>query len=241
MLEYLDEFNKALANYQLSEHGKEVLAATNLVVLTGASASGRNKIIMELLKKTNDYHFVVSDTTRQPRMNHGVPEENGVDYWFHTEAEILKALQEGEFLEAEVIHQQQVSGISIRELAKANAEQKIAIADIDIGGVLNIMKLKPDVTTICVVPPSFSEWQFRLQRRGRLEKDEYRRRMETALRVYGGALQLPNCQFVINDDLDESIAMVREIAEGHTTEASYQRQARDIAEMLVRETQKILN
>src|SRR3546814_14273785 len=97
----------------------------------------------------------VSDTSRKPRVNDGIPEQNGVEYWFRSEAEILNDLKAGKFLEAAIIHNQQVSGISIRELQRVGDEGKIAITDIEIVGVHNLIQAKPYATAFFVLPPIF--------------------------------------------------------------------------------------
>jgi guanylate kinase len=149
----LDEFNAVLSNYTVSKDAVATLKQTKLVLLTAATASGRNTIINELLR-TGEYHYIVSDTTRSPRVNDGVLEQDGHEYWFRSEEEVLQDLKAGDFLEAEIVHGKQIYGISIRELKAANASNKIAITDTDIGGTRNILKLKSDTIAILVLPPS---------------------------------------------------------------------------------------
>jgi len=84
-----------------------LLQQTKFVPLVAITSSGRNTLIRELLK-TGEYHFIVSDTTRKPRTNDGVMEQSGVEYWFRDEDEVLQDVKDGKFLEAAVIHSQQV-------------------------------------------------------------------------------------------------------------------------------------
>src|SRR5580765_5828298 len=125
------EFKSALDNYRISDRGRQALEKVRLVLLLGPTSTGRSTIIQHLLN-TGEYYFLVSDTTRQPRLNNGVIEQNGKDYWFRTEDEILYDVKNGEYIEAELIHNQQVSGIRVQELEKAEKQQKIAITDLDI-------------------------------------------------------------------------------------------------------------
>src|SRR5699024_8737685 len=134
-----------------SDEAKALLARTRLVLLVGPSSSGRNTVINELLK-TGKYHAIVSDTTRLPRVNNGIPEENGREYWFRAEADVLHDLQNGSFLEAAIIHKQQVSGISMRELAAAADEGKVAINEIEVVGADNIHAAKPDALFVFMLP-----------------------------------------------------------------------------------------
>lgn len=229
-LEHLAEFQKVLINYHISEHGKKVLKETRLVLLVAPSAGGRNTVINELLK-TGNYHFIISDTTRQPRTNNGVLEKNGREYWFRSENEMLADLRKGEFLEAEIIHGQQVSGISIRDLLKAKDENKIPITDVDIGGISNIINAKPDTIAIVLLPPSFEEWQRRLSSRGRLPNDEYNRRMQTAQTIFYRAIQNSAFNFVINDMVQHAAKQVDDIVQGNP-DIKIQTQARKLLKQL---------
>src|SRR5690606_6936572 len=113
---------------------------------------------------------------------------NGNEYWFRTEQEMLEDLEAGRFLEAAVIHNQQVSGTSIRELAKASGSGKIAVADVEIVGAHNIVQKKPDTFVLFILPPSFEEWMKRLDGRGEMPLDEKRRRMSSAIKEFTAAI-----------------------------------------------------
>jgi len=198
-LHHLDEFNQALANYQPSADAMKTLADIKLVALMGPSGGGRNTIIDELMK-TGEYYFTVSDTTRQPRLNDGVLEQDGREYWFRNEADMLADIQAGKFLEAEVIHAQQVSGTSIRELQKALEAGKTALCDADLGGIMNMLNLKPDTIAVLVLPPSFEEWQRRFTSRTKMPVEEVRRRMNTAIAIFETGLSDDRLHLIVNDD-----------------------------------------
>jgi guanylate kinase len=212
-LSHLDEFTAILSNYQVSPRAQKSLETIKLVLLVAPSAGGRNTLINKLLT-TGNYNFIVSDTTRNPRINNGVLEQNGHEYWFRTEEEVLDDLKNGEFLEAEVIHSQQVSGISIRELERAAGENKISVTDVDIGGIKKIVGAKPDVVAILVLPPSFEEWQRRLNSRGQLQGDEYSRRMQTAVNILTDAQTNKDLIIIISDVLEHSVKQVNDILNG---------------------------
>lgn len=201
------DFRAALANYTLSESARKILAEVRLALFVAPSASGRNTIINELLK-SGKYHFIVSDTTRQPRVNNGVLEQNGREYWFRSEEEVLEELRNGEFLEAAIIHNQQVSGISIRELEKARQDDKIAMTDIEIVGAANVHRYKPDTLTIFMVPPSFDIWLERMHSRGQMAPDEVLRRLESAKREFTVALESDYYRFVLNDTISGTTAEI---------------------------------
>ncbi len=218
-LKFLAEFEEVLKQYQVSDESKQILAQTNLVLMVAPSAAGRNTIIQKL-HASGEYYFVVSDTTRQPRVNNGLLEQTGREYWFRSEEEILSDLRAGKFLEAAIIHGQQVSGISIRELKRARDEAKIAITDVEIVGVHNIVRAKPDVKAIFVLPPSFSEWLNRMDGRGQMPAQEKYRRMESALEEFTAALEYPYYRYVINDTLNHATQQIHAIAHGSLDKGS---------------------
>jgi len=213
-LDHKPEFQKVLQNYQPSPQAVEVLKNTPVIALNGPSSTGRNTVIRELLK-TDDYYFIVSDTTRPPRYNDGVLEQNGREYYFRKETDLLSDLQQGRFIEAEIIHNQQVSGTSIREIEKAHELNKIAIADAEIEGVINLSRLKPDTIVVIFVPPSFDEWVLhRLNKRSKLGESELYNRFQTATKIFKLALPQENFHFVINDKLEDTVKYINDLKNG---------------------------
>jgi guanylate kinase len=211
----LPAFEEVLDGYKPSAAAQTLLQRTKLILLVAATASGRNTIISELVK-TGRYRFWVSDTTRAPRVNNGVVEQDGREYWFRSEAELLHDLQKGEFLEAEIIHGRQVSGLSIRELRAAHADNKVIITDADIGGVRSICRLKPDTMAVVVFPPSFTEWQRRIFSRGDMPREEYVSRLRTATTIYLAAINDDSLLLVVNNELHDAVEQLDALARGKT-------------------------
>ncbi|HTE57166.1 MAG TPA: hypothetical protein VK694_00320 [Verrucomicrobiae bacterium] len=239
-LEHLAEFQRVLKDYQPSERSKEILNATDLVLLVGPSSSGRNTIVTDL-KKTGHYHYLVSDTTRKIRHKNGEPiEYNGREYWFRSEADVLKDLEGGKFLEAALIHNQQVSGISIREVDKAHQSNQIGITDITPDGVDTIYALKPDTKIFFVIPPSFEEWMRRFDSRGTMPSEEKRRRLESAEKEFEVALTHKYYIFLINDTFDHAVEQIHEWVIGGRHDREHQKRGRRITEQLLLGTKKFL-
>lgn len=235
----LNEFQKVLADYHISADSKAILKKTKIVALTAPSSSGRNTIIRELLK-TGDYYFIVSDTTRKPRVNDGVLEKNGREYWFRDEKDMLADLKQGKFLEAEIIHNQQVSGISIRELKKASMHGKIAITDMDIGGTHNLVEANPSTVAIMVLPPDFKEWQRRIRTRGKMSRQEHRRRIETAQTIFKVALQQDYFAYVVNQNYQQSAAVIDTLVKTGSENLKNKEDGRKLIKELLHETQNFL-
>ncbi len=236
-LKHYQEFKDVIDNYAISERAYRILKDLKLVLLIGPTSGGRNTIIGHQLS-TGKYYFIVSDTTRPPRVNDGVLEQNGKQYWFRDEAEMLADLRSGDFLEAELLHQQQVSGISIRELEKAKNEQKIAITDVDVEGIHNILKAKPDTVAIMLLPPSFDEWQRRLTGRGFMPPEEQKRRLETALKIFQDGLKQSYYHFIITENIEQSAGIIDSIAQGGAN--PHQGRALEVLNQLIEQLQNKL-
>lgn len=233
-LENLDEFRTVLANHHISPASQAILDRSEIVLMVGPSSGGRNTIIQHLVDH-GGFQFIVSDTTRPKRSNNGKMEQDGVEYWFRTESDMLEDLREGRFLEAAIIHDQQVSGISIRELQRAADNHLVGITDIETIGVDTIKAHKPDAYAIFVLPPSFEAWQERMQRRGDMSASEKRRRMQSAVDEFSHALEAGFYHFVVNDTVESSAAQVRQIVAGETSPTDTSR-GHDLAEQLLADT-----
>ncbi len=208
-----NDFIDVLSNYKISEHAKNILHSVHYVVLVGPAAAGRNTIIGELVKN-GKYEQVVSDTTRPPKYRDGRLEQEGVNYYFRDEEDLLEDLKHGEFLEAELIHNQQVSGTSIRELQKIQKEGKIGINEVEFGGAKNVLLAKPDSLVIAILPLSFKIWLDRFQKREVISDIEFKSRVKTAQKVLDFIKSEPRVIVVINKDYKEAAKDIDRILSG---------------------------
>lgn len=213
-LKYLNEFKKALANYQASEEARRLLKADPLVVLAGISGGGRNTMIQQLVKSAG-YYYAISDTTRPPRRNNGVLEKDGSPYWFKTEQEVLQGVERGRYVAPAIIHNQQVSGIGLQEIKTAKDRGLIAISEIETLGVDQTLKLIPgSLVPIFVLPPSYPEWMRRWTGRGHMADQEKQNRLASSRKELSMALNKDYYHFVINDDLNKAVSGVKKIVAG---------------------------
>jgi len=211
-LKLIDSFTRVLASYSPSSQQLSVLKQTPFVLLAAPTAAGRNTLIRTLLEK-DTYYYIVSDTTRPPRSNNGVPEQDGHEYWFKSEEEFLEDLNAGLYLEAAIIHDQQVSGISMREIEKAHQAGKIAITDIDVQGCRTLEKLSDNIIPIFILPPRFETWMERLDRRGVMHEAEKKRRLASAASEIDYALLSGTFTFIINDSLESAVKQLDAIVQ----------------------------
>jgi len=211
-LDYRNEFEEALADYHISDESRQVLASTPFVAVMGLAAGGRNTVIRALTERHN-FIFAISDTTRPPKFRDGRMEEDGVDYYFRKEIDMLHDIQGGKFIEAEIIHNQQVSGTSIREVERTKTTGKIPIHDFEYGGAAAVFDAKPDATIIGLLPPSYDEWIRRFHGRETVHDDEFMNRLRTAKVVLEQMLERPYVKMVVNDDIEQCAQDIQQIVE----------------------------
>jgi guanylate kinase len=144
------------------------------------------------------------------------------------------------FVEAEVIHKQQVSGISIREIQKARDQGKIAITDVDLLGGINVATLKRDAWVICLLPPSFEEWLRRIHGRTQVSNEELRNRMETAVNIFRTTLQDDRFTFIVNVEKEDTVKMLEAMMRVGTHHNNDEQAARKLASELCQRTEEYL-
>jgi len=215
-LKRLTLFEDMLSDYKPSEEVQKLANSNRMVILAGVTSSGRNTIIDELAK-TKKFHYLVSDTTRQPRMNDGVLEQDGHQYHFRSEEDFLKRLHLGLYLEASIVHKQQVSGLGIEELLTASVQHDIGITDTDFTGAANILEIAPATLTVFLIPPNFEEWMSRLTKRGKLDQAEIQRRLTSAEKELEGAIESDSFFILVNDKSVETARDIQNLAFGSET------------------------
>ena len=208
-----ENLKEKLAAYKTPLQAADIVKSTRVVFLVGVSGAGKDTVRKELLA-TGDFHHIVSHTTRPPRHNHGVLEQDGVDYHFVDFKKIEQMLDNTEFIEAKVFSNN-VYGTSIAEIQAAHDARLIAISDLEIQGVSEYMAISPTVKPVFLLPPSYEIWQERLKRRyheNDIDPIDISRRLQTAKVELQEALDKDYFYFVINNDLESSISTVEAIA-----------------------------
>lgn len=211
-----------IENYRMSPETAELVKDTKLLLIAGVVGGGKNTVINELLKGS-EYHEIISHTTRPPRNNHGEMERDGIDYHFITPSEAAELIADSAFVEVKYVHGN-VYGTSAAELAVAHDNDRTAVTDIDIRGVVEYLDIKPDTHAIFLLPPSVETWLARLERRyGNLDdhREEIEKRLKTAHDEITFIQQDKRFILVVNDDLETTVERIEQIVAGerdHTSE-----------------------
>lgn len=227
----IDEALKAkVASYQPADSVKEQLNKTAILLLVAISGGGKDTIKHRLLD-TGNYHHIISYTTRQPRTNDGIEEQDGVDYHFINLDSARKMLNEGTYIEADV-YASNVYGTGVADIIDAERAGQIAVTDMTIEGAFHYLRLAPSVKAVFLLPPSYEIWRGRLAKRGVVQSEDLRHRMQEAADEIEHAMQADNMYIVVNDDLEDAIQVVDDIAHNKPVEPHYHK-AMDIAEQLL--------
>lgn len=223
---------KQIELYRMTDAAKELVQNTKLLLVASVAGGGKDTIVKELLK-TGEYHRIISHTTRQPRINHGVMEENGREYNFVNPEEAGQLLNQHAFIEAKFVHDN-VYGTSVAEIQAAHDEDKIAVTDIDIQGVVEYLEVKPDTHAVFLLPPSVDTWLKRLENRyGNLDEhqEEIQKRFKTAYEEIKHVQEDNRFILIINDDLQTTVDRVRGVVAGTVDHSS--EYARKVTEHLL--------
>lgn len=214
---------KKIADYQHSTETIDLVKTTPILLLVGISGAGKDTIKHRILD-TGNYHHIISHTTRKPRMNHGVMEQDGVEYHFISLDHAEELLDNGGYIEAKM-YSGNIYGTSVSEIKAAKQSGKIAVTDLEVQGVTEYMKMSSEVTAVFILPPSYEEWRRRVLKRyegGEIDQIDMQRRLDTAIIELEHALATDYFHFVINKDLEETVEQVNIIVHHQETPAREQ-------------------
>jgi guanylate kinase len=168
------------------------------VVVSAPSGTGKTTLIRELLSRDENLVFVVSTTTRSQRDG----EREGSNYYFVTDNEFQKKIQDEEFLEWALVHQKYY-GTTKKEVDRIKQSGKIPIFDVDVQGAKQLRGKLRNAVYIFIIPPSIRELKRRLYARHSDSEEQIAIRIENALKElkqYGIYDYL-----VINDDVEKAV------------------------------------
>ena len=175
-------------------------------VVTGPSGAGKGTLIKALLERVPELEVAVSATTRLQRRG----EENGRAYSFLTDAEFVRRVDRGHFLE----HVTYVSGKRYGTLRSAvdriAAAGHVPVLELETEGALNVKEDVPRAVTIFINAP-IPELERRLRERASESEGEIGERIGLARKQLAQAEQFD--YVVVNDDLERATRGLEEIVQ----------------------------
>ena len=147
------------------------------IILSAPSGSGKSTLATYLLSEIGSLSFSISSTTREMWKN----EKNGIDYYFITNDEFKKNIDEGNFIEWEQVYNNDFKGTLKSEIKRLVDKKKNIIFDVDVVGGLNLKKyFGKDSLSIFIDVPSVEDLENRLLRRGTDSKKNIQERLRKA-------------------------------------------------------------
>jgi guanylate kinase len=176
-----------------------------MLVLSSPSGAGKSTIARNLLESDHDLSLSVSVTTRPRRGS----EIDGVHYRFVSRREFEWLRDSDSLLEWAEVHGNYYA--TPREpVEAAMADGRDMLFDIDWQGALQLKdKMRADIVSIFILPPSMAELKSRLKRRAEDSDDVIERRLQNA------RVEIEHWRdydyVVVNRDLDRAFAEVRAV------------------------------
>lgn len=149
---------------------------SNLYIISGPSASGKNTVLNIVLDSCEDSIRAITHTTRAPRST----EKNGVDYYFVGLSEFEELVSGGKMVESNC-YEGNCYGLSRAELERVmSLGVKNVFAVLDVNGERNVKAEYPDAVSIFIMPPSMAELKSRIESRKENTSEQIAGRMATA-------------------------------------------------------------
>jgi guanylate kinase len=173
-----------------------------MLVLSSPSGAGKSTIARNLMEDDHSLEISVSVTTRAKRPS----EIADKHYHFITIPQFERMRDGGDLLEWAEVHGN-FYGTPREPVEQAMAQGRDMLFDIDWQGALQLQeKMKADVVSIFVLPPSMTELQSRLHRRAEDSEEVIR------TRLLNSRAEIEHWReydyVIVNDDLDEAFGHV---------------------------------
>ncbi|HZH71666.1 MAG TPA: guanylate kinase [Mariniphaga sp.] len=176
----------------------------NIFVISAPSGAGKTTIIKNILQEIPDLSFSVSATTRKKRDN----EIDGVDYFFLSEEEFKRKIDENAFLEWEKFYDYYY-GTPKDFIDEKIKNGKSVLLEVDVKGALRIKSIYPEAILVYIYPPSFEVLVERLKKRKTEDETELKKRVERAKMELSHKDKFD--YLVVNEDLNTAVLEVKSL------------------------------
>ncbi len=176
----------------------------SLIVISGPSGVGKDTIVNEYVKNHDDAWLSVSMTSRPMRKG----EKEGVNYYYVTEEEFEKNIEEGFFLEyAKYVNNYYGTP---KKYINEKLENGIDVfLVIEIQGAAKIKELIPEAIFIFLFPPSLKSLKSRLRNRGTDSEEKINQRFKTAYKELNEVTKYN--YVVVNDEIENTLKKIEAI------------------------------
>ena len=168
-------------------------------MISGPAGAGKGTLVAQVRDRRPQLSVTVSATTRAPRAG----ETEGLSYYFLSEDEFDRKIEEDAFLEWANVHGHRYGTLK-SEVDRLFAEGHSVILEIDVQGAFAVRKQREDAVLIFIMPPSAEVLEARLRGRGTEDEDSIRLRLANA--VHEMSLAGRYDETVLNDGLEQAVS-----------------------------------
>lgn len=169
-----------------------------LLVVSGPSGAGKGTICSAVREKYPDLEYSISMTTRAPRNG----ETEGVSYFFRTDEQFKKLVEEDAFLEYARVYYHYYGTPKKYVLDKIQAGRSVLL-EIDIQGAMQVKKRYPKGVFVYIVPPSLEILSQRIHARGTDSEEVIQNRLAQITNELSMMHQYD--YVVVNDVLEDAV------------------------------------
>ena len=146
-----------------------------VIVISGPSGVGKDVIIEKLQSYNNNYHFVITSTTRKIRKG----ELDGINHFFVSVNKFKEMINNKLFLEWAKVYGNYY-GVEKKQINNALTKGKHVITRVDVQGAERIRNIIKNSIQIFILPPSIEILKTRLKKRGVNSKNDMKLRLKKA-------------------------------------------------------------
>ena len=176
-----------------------------MLVVSSPSGAGKTTLTRNLMEQEDNISLSISVTTRARRGS----EIDGVHYLFRSKRQFETLRDTGDLLEWAEVHGNYY-GTPREPVEKALSEGRDVLFDIDWQGTRQLLeKMRGDVVTVFVLPPTAGDLKARLERRAEDSQAIITQRLQNAFEEIAHWREYD--YILVNRDLDKSFARLRAI------------------------------
>jgi len=176
-----------------------------MLIVSSPSGAGKTTLTRLLLQEDKSIHLSISVTTRPRRGS----EVDGVHYRFIDASTFESMREKGELLESAKVHGNYY-GTPMAPVEAALATGRDVLFDIDWQGTMQIYeKMRPDIVSVFVLPPSAAELKARLERRAEDAPEIIARRLQNSRIEIAHWAKYD--YVLVNDDLQKTFKRLKQI------------------------------
>lgn len=180
-----------------------------MVVISGPSGVGKDTVARKVIdRRPDEFYFVVTAATREPRDG----EVHGRDYFFVSNDEFARMIDEDELLEYAIVYRQ-YKGIPKQQIRDALGSGKNVIMRVDVQGAATVRKIIPNAITVFLQTPSEDDLIKRLKDRETETSEGFALRIATARKEMERISEFDYCVMNADSQIEQAVDRILSIVD----------------------------